>query len=95
MKRVLAIDKNKNIVKIFASIAETCDFLETTYKKLRTIIKNRKYFKNMFFAFEDDIWFNYVDENCLNMYISKSKKKKIFLKIDDNGNIISKYDRLF
>ena len=29
------------------------------------------------------------------MYVSESKKKKIFLKIDDNGNIISKYDRLF
>lgn len=95
MKRVLAIDKNKNIVKIFVSIAEACDFLETTYKKLQTIIKNRKYFKNMFFAFEDDIWFNCVDEHCLNMYVSESKKKKIFLKIDDNGNIISKYDRLF
>lgn len=48
MKRVLAIDKNKNIVKIFVSIAEACDFLETTYKKLQIIVKNRKYFKNMF-----------------------------------------------
>ncbi len=95
MKQVLAIDKNKNIIRIFVSIAETCDFLEITHKKLQTIIKNRKYINNMFFAFEDDIWFNYIDESDLNMYISESKKKKIFLKIDDNGNIISKYDRLF
>lgn len=34
MKQVLAIDKNKNIVKKFVSIVEACDFLETTYRKL-------------------------------------------------------------
>lgn len=49
----------------------------------------------MFFAFDDDIWFNSVTENDLRTYISESKKKRIFLKIDDNGNVISEYDKLF
>ena len=49
----------------------------------------------MFFAFGDDMWFNSISENDLDKYVSESKKKKIFLKIDDNGNVISEYNRLF